>query len=175
MEELRVVGQRGTASSGDDLPVHEHHCGVGDREHDGHVLLDQQHAHAEIVGNPPDNGGELIDDDRRQSQAHLVDEQEPGATGEGSGDGEHLLFAAGQEVRPPVCEWSERGEVVGHVRRLEQCRRDLLDPGRRDVPVSTVAARCGLPNPAHFSRAFRAAYGLAPAEYRQVAGRPTSR
>jgi AraC-like DNA-binding protein len=67
--------------------------------------------------------------------------------------------------------------VAGWIRqrRLERCRRDLLDPGQRDVPVSTVAARWGLPDPAHFSRAFRAAYGLPPVEYRRLAGRPASR
>jgi AraC-like DNA-binding protein len=32
--------------------------------------------------------------------------------------------------------------------------------------VSAIAARWGLMDAAHFSRAFRAAYGLPPAEYR---------
>jgi AraC-like DNA-binding protein len=36
--------------------------------------------------------------------------------------------------------------------------------------VSAVAARWGLVNAAHFSRAFRAAYGLSPVEYRAMAG-----
>lgn len=51
-------------------------------------------------------------------------------------------------------------------RRLERCRRDLTDPALAAVPVSTVAARWGLPDPAHFSRVFRHAYGLPPGEYR---------
>ena len=53
-------------------------------------------------------------------------------------------------------------------RRLERCRRDLLDPALRASPVSAIAMRWGLTNPAHFSRAFRAAYGIAPAEYRRM-------
>ena len=58
-------------------------------------------------------------------------------------------------------------------RRLERCRRDLLDPALRTQPVSTIAARWGLTDPAHFSRAFRAAYGVPPAEYRSsMAGAP---
>ena len=52
-------------------------------------------------------------------------------------------------------------------RRLERCRRDLADPGLVAMPVSAVAARWGLADAAHFSRLFRAAYGLAPAEYRR--------
>jgi AraC-like DNA-binding protein len=51
-------------------------------------------------------------------------------------------------------------------RRLERCRRDLLDPLLRDRPVAAIAARWGLPNPAHFNRTFRAAYGLPPAAFR---------
>jgi AraC-like DNA-binding protein len=55
-------------------------------------------------------------------------------------------------------------------RRLERCRRDLLDPELRALPVNAVAARWGLLNAAHFSRAFRAAYGVTPGEYRCVSG-----
>jgi AraC-like DNA-binding protein len=36
--------------------------------------------------------------------------------------------------------------------------------------VSAVAARWGLTNAAHFSRAFRAAYGVSPVEYRRLGG-----
>ena len=51
-------------------------------------------------------------------------------------------------------------------RRLERCRQDLLDPALADRPVSAVGARWGFPDAASFSRAFRAAYGLPPGEYR---------
>lgn len=53
-------------------------------------------------------------------------------------------------------------------RRLERCRRDLLDPAARSRPVSAVATRWGLPDPAYFNRAFRAAYGMPPGDYRQL-------
>jgi AraC-like DNA-binding protein len=58
--------------------------------------------------------------------------------------------------------------VAGWIRqrRLERCRRDLLDPAWRHLPVSGIGARWGLPDPAHFSRAFRAAYGMSPTELR---------
>lgn len=54
-------------------------------------------------------------------------------------------------------------------RRLEACRHDLLNPARRSTPVSAIGARWGLPNPAQFSRAFRAAFGASPTEYRNGA------
>jgi AraC-like DNA-binding protein len=69
----------------------------------------------------------------------------------------HRLFEAQDTT---VAAWIRR-------RRLERCRRDLADPAFGAVLVSTVAARWGLPDPAHFSRLFRRAYGLPPAEYRR--------
>src|SRR5262249_50761469 len=52
--------------------------------------------------------------------------------------------------------------------RLNSCRRDLSDPSRADQPIHAVAARWGFTDAANFSRAFRAAYGLSPREYRHV-------
>jgi AraC-like DNA-binding protein len=65
----------------------------------------------------------------------------------------------------------EEATVAGWVRarRLERCRRDLLDPSLRDRPVSAIAARWGMPNASHFSRAFRDAYGVPPIELRAAA------
>lgn len=51
-------------------------------------------------------------------------------------------------------------------RRLERCRRDLLDPALAGRTVSAIAARWGYPNAAHFNRQFRAVYGDPPGEYR---------
>jgi AraC-like DNA-binding protein len=69
----------------------------------------------------------------------------------------HRLFEAQDTT---VAAWIRR-------RRLERCRRDLADPAFGAVPVSAVAARWGIADPAHFSRLFRRAYGLPPAEYRR--------
>ncbi|GAA2463700.1 helix-turn-helix domain-containing protein [Agromyces soli] len=51
-------------------------------------------------------------------------------------------------------------------RRLERCRRDLMNPLYADRPVAAIAARWGFVDAAHFSRAFKAAYGHAPSELR---------
>ena len=57
-------------------------------------------------------------------------------------------------------------------RRLERCRRDLADPALSDQSVSAIAARWGLPDPAHFSRLFRQVYSLPPGEYRRACPMP---
>ncbi|MGW0520385.1 helix-turn-helix domain-containing protein [Crossiella sp. NPDC003009] len=61
--------------------------------------------------------------------------------------------------------------VAGWIKdqRLERCRRDLADPLLRDRPAHAVARRWGFTDSAHFSRAFRAAFGLPPGEYRKLA------
>jgi AraC-like DNA-binding protein len=53
-------------------------------------------------------------------------------------------------------------------RRLERCRQDLLDAGLHARPAGAIGARWGFRDAAGFSRAFRAAYGLPPAEYRAI-------
>jgi AraC-like DNA-binding protein len=64
----------------------------------------------------------------------------------------------GQHVK--VSDWIR-------ARRLETCRRQLVDPVFADEPISAVAARWGFSDPAQFSRLFRATYGHSPREYRR--------
>lgn len=52
-------------------------------------------------------------------------------------------------------------------RRLEVCRRQLIDPVMADEPISAIAARWGFPDPAHFSRLFKATYDLNPRQFRR--------
>jgi AraC-like DNA-binding protein len=68
----------------------------------------------------------------------------------------HKLF----EPEPAtIAEWIRQ-------RRLDRCRRDLVDPSLRERSVAAIASRWGLPDAAHFSRIFKNAYGCPPAEYR---------
>ncbi|RDG34215.1 helix-turn-helix domain-containing protein [Streptomyces corynorhini] len=53
--------------------------------------------------------------------------------------------------------------------RLERARHDLANPALRTVPVHDIAARWGFHHAAAFSRAFRAAYGVPPTDYRHEA------
>jgi AraC-like DNA-binding protein len=61
--------------------------------------------------------------------------------------------------------------VAGWIRRrrLECCRRDLSDPGLASRPIAAIARSWGFSGAADFSRAFRAAHGLPPSEYRRSA------
>ncbi|MET9435733.1 helix-turn-helix domain-containing protein [Streptomyces sp. NPDC006551] len=54
-------------------------------------------------------------------------------------------------------------------RRLEACRAELARPDAAGLAISAVAARWGFPRPAHFSRAFRRAYGVSPSQWRESA------
>ncbi|MFF8232349.1 helix-turn-helix domain-containing protein [Streptomyces caelestis] len=71
----------------------------------------------------------------------------------------HYLF---QEQGTTVSRW------IRH-RRLEACRRELARRATGGVAVAAVAQRFGFTSPAHFSRVFRAAYGMSPREWRAVA------
>ncbi len=54
-------------------------------------------------------------------------------------------------------------------RRLEHCKRMLADPLHAGRPVSEIGARWGLPGLPHFSRIFKAAYGVSPRTFRAEA------
>ncbi|GHB17601.1 AraC family transcriptional regulator [Streptomyces viridiviolaceus] len=51
--------------------------------------------------------------------------------------------------------------------RLEACRRDLLRHQMKGLTIAAVAHQRGFASAAHFSRSFRAAYGMSPSEWRK--------
>ncbi|MFI1734525.1 helix-turn-helix domain-containing protein [Streptomyces acidicola] len=53
-------------------------------------------------------------------------------------------------------------------RRLERCRLDLVNPRLNARPIQAIAERWGFTNPTHFSRLFRATYGIPPRDYRNL-------
>jgi AraC-like DNA-binding protein len=57
-------------------------------------------------------------------------------------------------------------------RRLDHCRRDLTDPALAGRPVSAIGARWGFVDATHFTRAFKAEYGMTPGDYRSRSGGP---
>ena len=59
--------------------------------------------------------------------------------------------------------------------RLDHCRRDLEDPALADRGVLAIARRWGFVDAPHFSKIFKAAYGVPPAQYRCAAGARGSR
>jgi len=52
-------------------------------------------------------------------------------------------------------------------RRLEHCYADLGSPAHRNLSISDICFRWGFNDAAHFSRSFRADYGMTPRAYRQ--------
>lgn len=54
-------------------------------------------------------------------------------------------------------------------RRLERARCALADPRLRDTPVNRIAADCGFREHPAFTRAFNAAYGMPPRDWRRQA------
>lgn len=72
----------------------------------------------------------------------------------------HRLF---QDEGTSVGRWVQR-------RRLEECRRDLVLGVRNRRTIASVAGRWGFLSATHFSRVFRAAYGMSPSEWRDSAG-----
>lgn len=54
------------------------------------------------------------------------------------------------------------------LRRLEHCRADLADRVSEGSSVSSIGARWGLWDAAHFSRLFKSSYGMPPRAYRDA-------
>lgn len=68
----------------------------------------------------------------------------------------HRLF---QPSGTTVAKWIRQ-------RRLDRCRRDLVDPTLHGHSIQTIARRWGFLDNAHFSRVFRATHGISPRTYR---------
>ncbi|MEV5145136.1 helix-turn-helix domain-containing protein [Streptomyces sp. NPDC052727] len=70
----------------------------------------------------------------------------------------HKLF---EPEGATVSEWIR-------TKRLERCCEELLMPPARRPGVAAVAQRWGFVSPSHFSRVFRAAYGMSPREWQTL-------
>ena len=78
--------------------------------------------------------------------------------------------AEGVSIRYLQRLFKEAGNSFIHylrTRRLERCRADLASSFHADLSISEICFRWGFNGSAHFSRAFRKAYGMSPREYRQ--------
>jgi AraC family transcriptional regulator, positive regulator of tynA and feaB len=80
-----------------------------------------------------------------------------------------IAAAHGVSVRTVNRIFTAGGRTVGEVvrlRRLARAREELTDSDRT---VSAIAHRWGFSDPSHFTRSFKAAYGLSPRAYRLAA------
>ena len=71
----------------------------------------------------------------------------------------HMLFA---QTGISVSAWIK-------TQRLARCREDLLSRAFRDAGVAEIAYAWGFSDSAHFSRAFKQEFGIAPRAYREQA------
>ncbi|MHC9236172.1 AraC-like ligand-binding domain-containing protein [Pseudooceanicola sp. 502str34] len=53
------------------------------------------------------------------------------------------------------------------LQRLDRIRADLCDPLQQGLPITTIALKRGFKDFSHFSRAFRARYGISPRAFRK--------
>ncbi|MDX3237597.1 helix-turn-helix domain-containing protein [Streptomyces sp. ME03-5709C] len=99
---------------------------------------------------------------RAYIRAHLDD---PGLTPAKVAAAHHIsvryLYQLFQDEPTTVGRWIQR-------LRLEACRKDLVRPELAGQTVAAIAHRWGFASHAHFSRTFRAVYGLSPGEWRQA-------
>ncbi|MFH8753713.1 helix-turn-helix domain-containing protein [Streptomyces rimosus] len=103
----------------------------------------------------------LVDEVRRYIDRHLGD---PALSAERIAEA-HLV-----SVRYLHRLFEAEGITVGRLiqrRRVERCARELSRRGRVSPSLSVVAVRWGFRSAAHFSRAFKAAYGHAPRQWRR--------
>ncbi|WP_342354574.1 helix-turn-helix domain-containing protein [Streptomyces griseofuscus] len=87
----------------------------------------------------------------------------PAGTAVADGPGRAPHTAAARRLLHPAAI-ARRDAVPGHGRR-----RDLADPALRDMPVHRIADRWGFKGHPPFTRAFRAAFGTSPQDYRDGA------
>jgi AraC-like DNA-binding protein len=167
-----IPGDRGTgalvSSLARQLVGHVDDCGGTEAARLGTAVLDLL---AVALAARLDRGSALPPDTRQRAlllriqaaiEQRLGDpELSPGSIAAGHHISVRYLHKLFETQHTTVGGWIRR-------RRLERCRRDLLDPAQRDRPVSAIGARWGITNAAHFTRLFRAAYGAPPAEYRMI-------
>jgi AraC-like DNA-binding protein len=56
--------------------------------------------------------------------------------------------------------------------RLAECKRQLASPAHQHLTIETTAYQWGFASAAHFSRVFKAAYGMSPGEWRRSSRSP---
>ena len=90
-EQLPVVAQLLRVVVRHDLPVRQNVAAICDLESKMNVLLDQQHSAAALLRERPHDREQPFDDHRREPEAQLVQQQQPGVARKSARDREHLL------------------------------------------------------------------------------------
>lgn len=94
------------------------------------------------------------------------------AIGAGAGDPElspeRIAAEIGVSRTRLYLAFQSTGGVMGAVRdvRLRRCFADLVSPSQAHLQIASIGYRHGFRDPAHFTRTFKARFGLAPGEAR---------
>jgi AraC-like DNA-binding protein len=167
---VRFAGDRGAAALIStlvrQLPDHLDEYGAADGARLGTAVLDLLSA---AVAARSDSGARLPGESRRRAlllRIHAFLEERlgdpglsPGAVAAAHHISVRYLHKLFETEQTTVADWIRS-------RRLERCRRDLLDPALATRTVESIGERWGLTDAAHFSRVFRRRFGAPPAEYR---------
>ncbi|MFF7097374.1 helix-turn-helix domain-containing protein [Streptomyces rubradiris] len=110
----------------------------------------------------PDGDRRAADEIRRWANSRLADPRlRPDAIAEAHHMSVRRLHKLFTGQNGTIGRWIQR-------RRLEECRRELGRGGGSQAKVQAVAQRWGFATAAHFSRCFRARYGMSPSEWRDL-------
>lgn len=129
------------------------------------VVADDLAAGADLDADLADDGAAL----RNRVLAHIdANLSDAGLSVVGIARAHHVSVRTLQKV------FALTGDTVGDTvrqRRLDAIRRELAAPQSRSRTIAAVARAYGYPEPAHFSRSFRRAYGISPRSWRALAAR----
>lgn len=115
-----------------------------------------------LLGEPVD-GTDTAAARRLQIQRHIAEHlADPGQSPQAIADALHISRRTLYAALPPG-----DGGVAAEIRRqrLARAHQVLSQPGQTQT-IAQIAAQVGLPSPAHFSRIFRAHYGISPRDLR---------
>lgn len=109
---MLIRAQLGRSAFQHELSVAEDVAAICDREREMDVLLDEQHARTAVVDDLAQDLQQVLDDDRRQAEAHLVDHQELRSRRERACHRQHLLLSTGEQACPSILDLGQRWKVV---------------------------------------------------------------
>ena len=110
----------------------------------------------------PRAGAGVRDPDLRAAMERYIDRHLTGA----AVTPERIACAYGVSVRTVNRVFSATGDTVGSVLRSRRLARARGQLAAGSEPIGTIAHRWGFFDSSHFTRAFKATYGLSPRDYR---------